>query len=41
MRVNTSTTEHLPINITSQPNASIELTLNNDSIEKLKVAKLL
>ncbi len=36
MRVNTSKTKHLPINVTLQPNASLELTLNNDSIEKCK-----
>ncbi len=40
MRVNTSKTKHLPIHLTLQPNATVQLTLNNDSLEKVKVAKL-
>ncbi len=39
-----SKTKHLPINmihISLQPNASVEVTLNNDSIEKVRVIKLL
>ncbi len=30
-----------PNNVTLQPNGSVELTLNNDLIEKVKVTKLL
>ena len=41
MDVNTRKTKHLPINFTNQQGASVDLTLNGEPIEKVKVAKLL
>ncbi len=41
MRVNTSKPKQLPINFILQTNASVELTLNNNSGEKVNLTKLL